>query len=110
VDAQARFDALVEQLSGVPGVQLPDSSGGRRFGADTLRWDGTIVAMLVEGAVVVKLPGDRVVELITSGCGRPWDTGQGRRMRQWVTVVAEDPAITLQIGHEALAFARARVR
>jgi hypothetical protein len=110
VDAQARFDALVRQLAGQPGVQAPDSDGGRRFGADTLRLDGSIVAMLVDGAVVMKLPGDRVDALIRSGCGVPWDAGRGRRMRQWVALVDADPTTTLGLGHEALEFARTRRR
>jgi TfoX/Sxy family transcriptional regulator of competence genes len=110
VDAQARFDALIDEFTGIPGVQLPEEAGRRRFGADTLRLDGTIVAMLVDGAVVLKLPGDRVAELIESGCGAPWDAGPGRRMRQWVTVADDDPATTLTLGREALEFARARRR
>ena len=110
MDAQARFDALVEELSGEAGVQLPDEAGGRRFGAHTLRHDGTIVAMLVDAAVVLKLPGDRVSELVASGRGAPWDAGPGRRMRQWMTVVDDDPAMTLALGREALEFARTRRR
>jgi hypothetical protein len=110
VDAQARFDALVDELTGIPGVQLPDEAGGRRFGADTLRFDGTIVAMLVDGAVVLKLPGDRVAELVSSGRGAPWDAGPGRRMRQWVVIVDADPATARTLGREALEFARARRR
>ena len=77
MDVQARFDALIDEFIGIPGVQLPAEAGRRRFGADTLRLDGTIVGMLVDGAVVLKLPGDRVAELIESGCGAPWAGGCG---------------------------------
>jgi hypothetical protein len=110
VDTQARFDALIDELSGIPGVQLPDEAGGRRFGAHTLRLDGTIAAMLVDGAVVLKLPGDRVSELVASGRGAHWDAVPGRRMRQWMTVLDDDPATTLTLGREALEFARTRRR
>jgi hypothetical protein len=110
VDAQARFNALVTELTGLPGVQPPDVEGGRRFGADTIRLDGSIVAMLVDGALVLKLPGDRVADLVASGRGTPWDGGQGRRMRQWIVVDDEDLVRTLALGFEALDFARARPR
>jgi hypothetical protein len=110
VDAQARFDALVKELTGLPGVQPPDEEGARRFGARTLRLDGSIVAMLVDGALVLKLPGDRIADLVESGRGTPWDGGQGRRMRQWVVVDDDDLVRTLALGFEALDFARARPR
>jgi hypothetical protein len=110
VDAQARFDALVKELTGLPGVQPPGEEGGRRFDADTLRLDGSIIAMLVDGALVLKLPGDRVADLVESGRGTPWDGGQGRRMRQWVVIVDDDLVRTLALGFEALDFARARPR
>ncbi|MCV2489378.1 hypothetical protein OF117_08360 [Geodermatophilus sp. YIM 151500] len=107
VDAGSRFAALVDALSGEPGVALPDASGGRRFGADTLRVDGSIFAMAVQGRVVLKLPRERVAELVDAGAGAPFENGSGRRMREWVAL-AGDPADDEALAREALAFVGAR--
>ena len=108
MDVQARFEALVDQLAAEPGVQLPGSSGGRGFGAGTLRLHGSTFAMVVWGLVVLKLPADRVAELIATGRGGPFGNGTRRPMREWVTLLDVDPATTLALGREALEFARAR--
>ena len=47
---------------------------------------GKIFAMLTEGRLVVKLPRQRVDELVGAGTGGPFEAGGGRVMREWVTV------------------------
>lgn len=42
--------------------------------------------MLMGDALVVKLPAGRVAELIASGVGGPFGTGQRRPMNEWVTI------------------------
>jgi hypothetical protein len=56
------------------------------FGSNGLRVNGKVFAMTVRGALVVKLPRDRVAELIASGAGSAFESG-GRVMKEWVTVV-----------------------
>jgi len=108
VEAADRYEALVEELSGVPGIQLPGSTGNSGFGSRALRLGGSAFAMVVRGAVVLKLPAHRVSELIAAGRGGPFGTRSRRPMREWVTVLDEDPATTLTLGREALVFARSR--
>jgi hypothetical protein len=36
--------------------------------------------------LIVKLPRNRVGELIESGKGRPWGPGTGRIMKEWVAL------------------------
>jgi hypothetical protein len=108
VDVQARFEALVDQLAAEPGVQLPGSPGSRGFGSRALRLHGSAFAMVVSGLVVLKLPAARVAGLIDAGRGGPFGTGTRKPMREWVTLLDEDPATTLTLGREALEFARAR--
>ena len=107
VDAAERFAAMVAATAGVPDVQPPDSDGGRRFGAEALRLGGSIVAMLVQGRVVLKLPRERVEALVAAGDGEPFDNGRGRPMREWVALTG-DPAGDGGLLEEALALARSR--
>ena len=108
MDVQDRFEALVDQVGAEPGVQLPGSSGSRGFGSRALRLHGSVFAMVVSGCVVLKLPAERVAGLIESGRGGPFGNGTRKPMREWVTLLDEDPAATVSLGREALEFARAR--
>jgi hypothetical protein len=75
------FDDVAERL-------LADDVGierGRMFGSTALKRDGKVFALCTRGEVVVKLPAERVDELIAAG-GRRFDPGHGRLMREWVSV------------------------
>ncbi len=107
MDPGERFAAMVADTAGEPDVQPPGSDGGRRFGSDTLRLGGSIVAMLVQGRVVLKLPRERVEALIGAGDGAPFENGRGQPMREWVALTgdpADDPALL----RGALELARSR--
>jgi hypothetical protein len=106
---EERFAAVIEVASGEPDVQLPGGAGGRRFGSESVRLGGSIVAMLVQGRVVLKLPRDRVDALIAAGDGAPFDNGRGRPMREWVALTG-DPAGDAGLLREALDLARSRVQ
>ena len=109
VDPAQRFAALVESVADEPDVQPPDAAGGRRFGSEALRAGGSIVAMLVEGRVVLKLPRERVEALVTAGDGAPFENGRRRPMREWVALTG-DPADDLPLLREALDLARSRAQ
>jgi hypothetical protein len=108
VDADSRFAALVTAFAGVPGVTPPDPTAGRRFGSDALKVDGSIFAMAVQGALVLKLQRDRVTALVAEGVCGPFDSGKGTPMREWATVT--DPARDRPLAGEALEFVRSTRR
>ena len=60
---------------------------GRMFSSNSvLSVNGKIFAMLTKGDLVVKLPKDRVDEMVGSGQGKHFDPGHGRLMKEWVVV------------------------
>jgi hypothetical protein len=83
-DAETLFEQLVARFSADPAVTPP--SGGTGFGASGLKTGGKLFAMLVKGELVVKLPKQRVDELIESGTGTRFDPGHGRVMKEWVSI------------------------
>jgi TfoX/Sxy family transcriptional regulator of competence genes len=50
--------------------------------------NGKIFAMLTRGTFVVKLPKERVDDLVDAGKGKRFDSGQGRLMKEWIAVEA----------------------
>jgi hypothetical protein len=62
-------------------------TSGTGFGrSEGLRISNKIYAMLVNGELVVKLPRDRVDELVDARVGERFDPGHGRVMREWLSV------------------------
>ena len=103
-----RFEDLLGEFSDIDGVTLPH--GGSGFGRSALRYRGKIFAMFVRGALVVKLPGQRVDELITAGHGARFglphgssDTGYGHNRVQ-VAAVSDACAASALLAdyHEAV--------
>lgn len=108
MSTEERFAALIEEFAGRPDVEVPGESARRRFGSEALKVNGSIFAMVTGGRLVVKLPRDRVDALIASGTGRPFDSGKGRPMKEWLAVADDDPATWTALAGEALEFGRSR--
>jgi hypothetical protein len=100
--ADSRFAAVVRAFLGDRGVTY----GGKGFGATALKLDGRIFAMLSSnGDFVVKLPRERVDELVGSGQARYFEPGRGRRMKEWAAMTG-DSARWLDLAREAYRFAK----
>jgi hypothetical protein len=108
--SKARFEDLVTEFNNVDGVTPP--RGGAGFGRSALRYRGKIFAMHVRGALVVKLPADRVAVLVAAGHGAHFDANKGAPMREWfATNPDSDPDSATNwsdLAAEALAFARSK--
>jgi len=76
----------------------------RAFGATSLKTNGKIFAMLVNGRLVVKLPAKRVEALVEEGAGRRFDPGHGRIQREWLDVDSDAYETWLALATESEAF------
>lgn len=102
-----RFDDIVTAFVGRPGV-TPPQGGPRRFGSDALRVDGSVFCMISSGErFVVKLPAERVQELLAASTGEPFQAGKKTPMRQWLVVTDTTPGLWESLAEEAYAFTAA---
>jgi hypothetical protein len=69
------------------------SAGGvepaRMFGSKGLKVGGKVFAMLVNDALVLKLPKERVAAIVEARAGAAFDPGHGRPMEEWVTITGD---------------------
>ena len=109
---EARFAALVESMLAHAGTTYgADGSGPQRaFGSTSLKTNGKIFAMLVNGRLVVKLDRRRVDELVASGAGGRFDPGHGRLMKEWLAVESASDDVWTTLATEAEAFVAGRGR
>jgi hypothetical protein len=96
-----RYTELVNTFLRRPGV----TQQGRGFGSSALKVRGKMFATLSpSGALVVKLPRQRVDALIAAGHGRPFEPGPGRVMKEWLELSAASGQDWTSLAEEALAF------
>jgi hypothetical protein len=100
---EARYEDLVADLVGEPGVTPPHGGG---FGRSAVRLNGKIFVMFVRGQLVLKLPEERVDELIAAGYGSRFDANKGTPMREWLSLDRASDQPWLPLAREALEFAR----
>jgi hypothetical protein len=67
-----------------------DVKFGRMFGSSSvLNVNGQIFAMCRKGELVVKLPKDRVDELVNARKGSRFQPATGRIMKEWISIPAK---------------------
>jgi hypothetical protein len=97
-DVEAIFDRAAKRLRGIERGKMLSASGLRDPAA------GKFFAFVAGGQLVVKLPAERVTELIASGQGRVFDAGKGRPMKEWVGLSPADEAACAAYMREARKF------
>jgi hypothetical protein len=102
---EEKFEDLVEEFTGRPGITPPGATGG--FGRSALRADGRIFAMFVRGQLVLKLPKARVDELAEGGHGVRFDANKGTPMKEWLALANDSPEPWSVLAEEALEFVAA---
>jgi hypothetical protein len=100
-DAEQLFARMATRFLADPSV-----GQGTGFGPSPgLRVGGRIFAMLAHGDLVVKLPKDRVDQLVASGTGDRFEPRHdGRLMKEWLAVSAGHLAEWEGLADEALRF------
>src|SRR6476659_1441689 len=103
---EERFAALVDAMLAHPGTTYGSAGSGpqRAFGSTSLKTNGKIFAMLVNGRLVVKLDRRRVDELVASGAGTRFDPGHGRLMKEWLDLESDSDETWLALATESEAF------
>lgn len=71
--------------------------------SNVLTVKGKIFAMLTRGNLVVKLPKERVDELVKNGVGKRFDPGHGRKMKGWLSI-APGKGPWLELSNEGYRF------
>jgi hypothetical protein len=104
-EAEERYEELVDELIGTPGVTPPRGGGG--FGRSALRFQDKIFAMFVRGRLVLKLSAGRVDELVAAGEGVRFDANKGTPMKEWLSLDPDSGLPWLPLAREALEHARA---
>jgi hypothetical protein len=102
---EEKFEDLVEEFTGRPGITPPGATGG--FGRSALRAHGRIFAMFVRGQLVLKLPKGRVDELVEGGQGVRFDANKGTPMKEWLALGNDSPESWPTLAEEALEFVAA---
>jgi hypothetical protein len=103
-ELESRYEDLIDDLLGCPGVTPPP--GGSGFGRGAVRFQRKIFVMFVRGRLVLKLPEARVDELVAGGDGVRFDANKGAPMREWFSLDRESGLPWLPLAKEALDFAQ----
>ena len=104
---EARYASLVSAFAGVEGVTEGSERPGRPFGSNGLKVNHRLFAMLVRGRLVVKLPRERVAELVAAGEGKRYDPrSDGRLMQEWLNLSPDSSLEWVALAQEALDFVR----
>ncbi|GAB3134956.1 hypothetical protein GCM10027258_06750 [Amycolatopsis stemonae] len=99
---EEKFEALVDEFTGEPGITPPGATGG--FGRTALRVNGRIFAMFVRGQLVLKLPKAQVDELVEGGDGVRFDANKGTPMKEWLALGNDSKRAWPALAREALDF------
>ena len=99
---EERFSVLAASYASTPHVTLPGEGCG--FGSAALRTHGKIFTMLVRGSLVVKLPKQRVDELVRASEGTFFDANKDKPMKEWLSLDPRSRLGWTSLAREALEY------
>ena len=83
MDAEGLYDAIAQKFN-----QDPEITIARMFGGSALKAQNKVFACFYKGRLVLKLPANRVNELVATGNAEHFDSGTGRPAKEWVAIDA----------------------
>lgn len=93
-------------------LDIPGVKGGKAFGYPAYKVKGKVFAFVGEVGIALKLPEDRVAELVNDQAEiRPFEVTDGVIWKQWVYIErknAEDYRQDVSLMEEAIAFVGAQ--
>lgn len=95
---------LFDEVAGRLAAADASVDQGKMMNAVGLKTSGKFFAMVAKGELVVKLPRERVDELVAGRTGRRFDPGHGRLMKEWVTLRPRDATTCAAYVEEARRF------
>lgn len=99
-------ERVAEALAQEYGVARGKTSS-RTFGSWSLLVDGKLFARTSAGGqFAVRLPRDRVDQLVRAGAGHQLEAHRGRPMKEWLAVHSDSAEEWLALAREALGFVR----
>lgn len=108
MNVHEEFAKIVQEFRGQHGITVPanEPDTKRNFGSSGLRIGGKVFAMLSsDEEFVVKLPRERVNQLVASGEGKPFDPRKnGQVMKEWIVMQPKSKSDWLQLTKEAKEF------
>ena len=89
-------------------IRDPKVSQVRMFGSPGLKISGKVFAFLMKGKFVLKLPKEKVDELVVAKEGKHFGhmfaPGNWRPMKEWVEITSDDESVWLKLAQEAKDF------
>ena len=93
------YNELKDHFAKYSDVELPGSKG-----AQGLKYKGKMFAMFWKGQLVLKLPPNRVDELISQNIGEPYDPGTGSPMKDRVLIPASMKSKWIELSQESKSY------
>jgi hypothetical protein len=70
-------------------------------GAQGIKYEKKLFAMFTKGDLLIRLPPNRVIEVIASGDGLPYDPGTGKPMKNMVLIPVSKKDLWIKFCEEA---------
>jgi hypothetical protein len=104
-EGDAAFARLAATISKDPRVDAPGLARAKAFGSKGLKVARKMFAFGSKGRLVLKLPRERVDELVSSGKGVRFEPSPGRAMKEWLALEQDERSDWIRLAREALDFA-----
>ena len=90
------YTEIKDHFAKVPEVLVLSGTG-----AQGIKYGKKLFVMFIKGEIALRLPPERVTELIETGEGKPFDPGTGKPMKNWIIIPASKKDTWITLSEEA---------